>query len=629
MNVDDLVNLPREQSQRGLAKTPDIASWCYVPVWRRSALPERRPIMPDEVCLVFEDQQDIGGALCQRLAKLGCAVVRVRPGTGFARSVDGIYTIDPAVAADYDAVLAALEADAVRPSQIVHLWSLDASTADHEFDRAKDLTFYSVLFLTQVLVRRGIDAIDLAVVGSGWAAVERHDDIQPAMAPLPAFCTVITQEHPGIRTAAIDVTATGSSIAGIADQIVTELRAEFDGIPVAYRGPQRWVQAYERVATATGWCGALRTRGVYVITGGLGHVGLALADYLARKYSARLVLLARNVPPPTRDWENWLRTHDSHNLISQQILALRRIEAAGAEVLVRSVDVSDGSRLRDIFAEVSEWFGRIDGVIHAAGETAGSGIGPITSLDRAGCEAQFRPKIQGLPALADAVSEYGAGFCALTSSLSGVLGGPGLGANAAANRYMDAFAEATNSRGARWLSIASDAWAFTEADSTPLELAMTTAEGVRAIERAIESMRAARAVISIADLDARLDCFVRRAPRQSRPPATLTEYTRSLAIDYEAPADDVERMIAEVWQDMIGIERVGRSDDFFKLGGHSLLATRVIAQIKQRCGVELGLRSFFECLTLSALAGRVRELQWANEGRAASVGLADREEIEI
>jgi amino acid adenylation domain-containing protein len=627
--------MPRVALPVSVTKVADTGAWCYVPTWQRSVPSVTRQIAVGEICLLFEDQQGLGDALSRQLVEAGCAVVRVRVGPNFARVPDGSYTINPAQPDDYDALLGALHDADADPSRVAHLWAVDSRPApqpgDDHFERTQDATFYSVLFLTQALVRRGLDAVDLAVVGEGWATLGRDDVVQPAKSPLLALCTVISQEHPGIRTAAIDVKVSAATIDRVAEQIVRELRADFDGMPIAYRGPQRWVQAYERITTATGWSGALRARGVYVITGGLGNVGFALARHLAHSHSARLVLIGRALPPPRDLWDAWVETHGHDDRTSQQILALKGIEAAGGELLLRSADVSDTTRLRAVFAEARDRFGSIDGVIHAAGETTGAGIGPITAMDRSACEAQFRSKVHGLAALAEVLLDHRPAFCVLTSSLSAVLGGLGFAAYAAANRYMDAFAEAADHRDMRWISVASDAWAFTASARSALsDLAMTAHEGVEVMQRVIESTATPRVILSTASLDARLERYVRREARHAAPTVpALATYARPSTSDYEPPADDTERMLADVWQQMIGIDRVGRSDDFFKLGGHSLLATRIILHVKQRCGVELALKSFFERPTLSELAGRVSELQWAAESRAASVGVADREEIEI
>jgi len=68
--------------------------------------------------------------------------------------------------------------------------------------------------------------------------------------------------------------------------------------------------------------------------------------------------------------------------------------------------------------------------------------------------------------------------------------------------------------------------------------------------------------------------------------------------DYAEPVGEVERLIAEIWREVLSIERVGRHDHFFELGGHSLLAMRLISQLRQRLGIEFPLRALFEAPTV-------------------------------
>src|SRR5581483_8449041 len=63
--------------------------------------------------------------------------------------------------------------------------------------------------------------------------------------------------------------------------------------------------------------------------------------------------------------------------------------------------------------------------------------------------------------------------------------------------------------------------------------------------------------------------------------------------EYEAPVGEAEEAVAEIWSELLGVERVGRKDNFFELGGHSLLAVRLIARIRQRHGIELGVSEVF------------------------------------
>jgi acyl carrier protein len=80
---------------------------------------------------------------------------------------------------------------------------------------------------------------------------------------------------------------------------------------------------------------------------------------------------------------------------------------------------------------------------------------------------------------------------------------------------------------------------------------------------------------------------------------------------YQAPRTELQQLLAAVWQDALGVERVGLQDNFFALGGHSLLATRLRARLQEQLGIELPLRLFFEGETLERFAAKVAELQQA------------------
>ncbi|HEX9936697.1 MAG TPA: non-ribosomal peptide synthetase, partial [Longimicrobium sp.] len=83
------------------------------------------------------------------------------------------------------------------------------------------------------------------------------------------------------------------------------------------------------------------------------------------------------------------------------------------------------------------------------------------------------------------------------------------------------------------------------------------------------------------------------------------------AHEYAAPVGDIEEALAGIWGEVLGVERVGRHDDFFKLGGHSLLAVQVVSRVRQVMEVELSLGAVFEKPELSALAGQILRLQLA------------------
>jgi phthiocerol/phenolphthiocerol synthesis type-I polyketide synthase E len=97
---------------------------------------------------------------------------------------------------------------------------------------------------------------------------------------------------------------------------------------------------------------------------------------------------------------------------------------------------------------------------------------------------------------------------------------------------------------------------------------------------------------------------------------------------FVAPRTEVESLIADVWQEVLGLERIGVHDDFFQLGGHSLVAAQVVVRLRKAFQVELSVQSLFEAPTVADLGAHIETIQWvAQQPRdPASAGLDDREE---
>ncbi len=97
------------------------------------------------------------------------------------------------------------------------------------------------------------------------------------------------------------------------------------------------------------------------------------------------------------------------------------------------------------------------------------------------------------------------------------------------------------------------------------------------------------------------------------------EQMRSVAEVYVSPRNATEAGLAEIWQEVLGLERIGVHDSFFELGGHSLLATQIIARIEVAFQLELPLRKLFETPTIAEIASALAGMQ---ETEKADAGLA-------
>jgi acyl carrier protein len=106
--------------------------------------------------------------------------------------------------------------------------------------------------------------------------------------------------------------------------------------------------------------------------------------------------------------------------------------------------------------------------------------------------------------------------------------------------------------------------------------------------------------------------------------AALPAPSRSAAAVFVAPGTPTEQALAELWQRILRLERVGARDSFFDCGGHSLLAMQLVGRVRERFGIELPLKHVFERPTLSAQAEAIDALVWLHESKQSHAG--EREE---
>jgi acyl carrier protein len=103
-------------------------------------------------------------------------------------------------------------------------------------------------------------------------------------------------------------------------------------------------------------------------------------------------------------------------------------------------------------------------------------------------------------------------------------------------------------------------------------------------------------------------------------PAPELDDLEGESIGYVEPQTEMEKMVAECWRELLGVERVGLHDDFFDLGGHSLLAAQFLSRLRDQTGVEVSLKMFFETSTVASAVKAVTAVRWATESLRAGAG---------
>jgi acyl transferase domain-containing protein/acyl carrier protein len=613
--------------QTGKRKSSNLADWFYVPSWKRTAVPQLSDhSYLSSNWLVFIDEYGVGLTVVERLKKANHRVVIVKAAEKFQRIDEDAYLIDPRASEDYESLLQSLQEEGRNPDKIVHFWSVMSDAVHLEsrfFQKAQDYGYYSLLFLTWALVKtKRTDLVQIEVVSNQMQEVN-DEACFPEKATLLGPCLAIPQEYPNIICRSTDIVVSRSSnsqLETLVDRLIAEFLAPSSDSIIAYRGNHRWAQHYEPLplTESTNPARSFRQNGVYLITGGLGGVGLILAEYLAKTVQARLILTGRSSFPSRDQWTTWLQNCGEEDETGHKIQRIQALEGLGAEVLTASADVADEEQMQSLIALVYEKFGQLNGVLHTAGITSGPSLyRTLTEVGPTESESQFKPKVHGVYTLEKVLKGRPVDFCLLFSSNAAVLGGLGFVAYAAANRFMDAFASSRHKNESPiWLSANWDPWPEETKQYKGLktsidQYAMTQPESEEAFRRVICMTAGGQIVISTGDLQSRINVWVKRKAaleaQGSGDNISITFHQRPhLQTIYVAPQNEIEQTIADIWQEVLGIQQVGIHDNFFDLGGDSLLVTQVVGRLRDAFQINLPLSLLFNYPTVAGLAGVVQ-----------------------
>jgi acyl transferase domain-containing protein/acyl carrier protein len=622
-------------------RKPDLADWFYVPSWKRSPLPDDgagQALMTEESCwLLFSDAGGLSAEVRRQLEKRGERVVDVRAGEAFAQISDQSYIINPRQRQDYSRLVHEIQALGKTPNTVLHLWNAgppaDATlAASQRLEDTQYLGFYSLIFLAQAIGEELFgDAIRISIVAEGLQDVTGEECLAPEKATLLGPCKVITLEYPTITCRSIDVMvpAPGSAYEErLAMQLCDEAAANLSDPVVAYRGAYRWAQVFEpqRYSAEAARPPRLRDGGVYLLTGGLREIDLALAESLGESVRARLVLTGQTDFPERASWPDWLTTQPPEDETGQRIRRLLALEAAGAEVMVANARVEDAEQMQAVIARAADRFGTIHGVLHTA-EINSGGLVQLKTPEMA--EPVLAPKVQGTLVIDQVLDKTPLDFFALFSSTLAISGVFGQVDYCAANAFLDLFARARRARGGpltvaiNWNTPQWEDWQEAAMSAVPQlqeQLRQTRemygisyADGFEALRR-ILARSEPQVIVATQDFQALIRQQSAATPSGllgmlEGAPAVMARPGAAIAADYVAPASEIERITAQIWERLFGIERIGTQDDFFQLGGNSLLAIQLMSQLRKAFAVELPLSKLFETPTIAGLAVSIADSQ--------------------
>ena len=469
-----------------------VEDWFAVPTWRQL------PVAPAAIDPGSTGPSATGPATGTRGPGEAPEILVIGAGPGAQALAVRLQERGPGVQVASAQEAAALLGDArALPARIVHAVAWTSAPTGPDPDAAwaaQGAGLLDVLRLVQTLAAARPQApVHLDVVTAGTQSVVGGDLTSPEHATLAAAALVLPLELSWLTVRHVDMPGAGPDAgpdagpgAGPSDADVHRLAAELLAAPadaagvVALRGGRRWVREWEHVPMPAGadeHRAALRPGAVCLITGGLGGIGITVAEQFAVHEGARLVLLSRTPLPPRALWDGLLAGRGVADRVARAVAAVRRMEAAGAQVLVVRGDVTDVEDLWRVRREVLDRFGRLDVVVHAAG-VAGGGMAEVKELAQA--EAVLLPKVRGTLALGRVFGDLPLDAVVLCASVTGIAGGFGQVDYCGANAFLDAVAQAGTVFAGRTVSVDWGGWS-----QVGMAAEVTAPSGFRALQRGV------------------------------------------------------------------------------------------------------------------------------------------------
>jgi acyl transferase domain-containing protein/thioesterase domain-containing protein len=396
------------------------------------------PLVPEETWIIFNDSLDLGNQISSLLRLHRQKAILVAAGSSYHRASATNFALRPNVRADYDALLTDILKNNDTPRRIIHLWSIMPEGSSHSLTEVESRSFLSALFLAQALADQDLTGIDIGFISNQMQQVSNEQVRNPAQALLLGPVKVIPQELPGISCRSIDLNLAKDDSQACARQIVDEMCAPGLNTTIAFRGGQRFVETLEPLSLKS--CAQdqrLHIGAVYLITGGLGGIGLVVAEHLAREFQAHLLLVSRTAIPPELEWEalasDPLLNEEKRTLLGK----LLEIRSAAGGLHIVEADVTSLEQMRSVVSLARLHYGKIDGVFHAAGLLDD---GPLMLKTQEQAASVLEAKVQGTLTLEAALGDMPLRCFVLFSSVSSIAPPPGQVDYAAANAFLDAFA---------------------------------------------------------------------------------------------------------------------------------------------------------------------------------------------
>ncbi|MGL4106798.1 amino acid adenylation domain-containing protein [Clostridium sp. LP20] len=435
-------------------------------------------------------------------------------------------------------------------------------------------------------------------------------NINPINAALCSMGNVINNEFDNIKCRSIDIDKYTE-----AEDILLELYNKDELKTISYRNRKRYVEEFGDIDVDKLCENKVEYTDddIFIVTGGLGGIGLKISMYLSSKCKANIVLISRTTMPAKEEWDNILLENTNERLC-EKIKVIRDIEESGSNVYCYSADVTNMDQIKRVLENVRGNIGRnISGVINGAGISIGN---LIVNKEINEFKSVVNPKIIGTYIMDKLTEDDDLKFFIMFSSLASFLRGGGLSDYVFGNTFLDLYADYRNAKGKKSLTINWPAWkdvGMAVDQKTNVDIGIfKSINSSKAIEAFDFIMKkdVPRVIISELDFSKKSNIevdqlYFKLNEKIINKLNVDRNYSKTNKVMLKGKDDgnytETEKRLAEIWLEILGVTEVSIYDNFYDVGGDSIQAIKITNSINMSMSKKIDMSDIFKYITIDEL----------------------------
>lgn len=482
------------------------------------------------------------------------------------------------------------------------------------------------------------------ITENAFKVVENQKDISPENSTVYGLGKSAVRENPELKLKFIDIDK-NTSINNITNEISGPFTNE--NLVTAYRNDEKYIEEFCECDECINTIQVdntlnLKKDGIYIITGGTGGIALEIAKRLSYENAKNIALINRSEFPNKNEWDSIIKDNSNRKIIDK-INNIKEIESLGTNIEIISTDICEFNKLNPNLNDLRLRYGKINGIIHCAGVSKNDFI--INQNQEDFC-SNIAPKVFGTWNLRKATENDNLDFFVLFSSIASIFSTPGQAGYSAANTFLDSYVEYLRNEGINAISINWVTW-----DSVGMALDYNLKDtifkplkiqtGLDALIQAI-NLNMPRIIVGQLNLKGKAINQLSTFPikmsdnivysincnkeKISVKKSSIKKQNLILSGRTNNEYTDMEKIVAEVWGNVLGFEEINVYDNFFDIGGDSILAMRILKKLNDKLNININISDILNSLNIVELAKSIEKNSKNNRKKVNTICIAEKKE---